>query len=52
MLYNLGTALYNQRKRTEADTTYRRCLSLKPDIAEAHNNLGNILHEKGQTRSC
>ena len=32
----------------EAETSYRKAIALKPDYAEAHNNLGNILKEQGK----
>ena len=33
----------SQGQITEAIACYRRALELKPDYAEAHNNLGNCL---------
>ena len=33
--------LKDQGKLDEAVACYRRALELKPDFAEAHNNLGN-----------
>ena len=38
----------NQRKLDEAVACYRRALELKPDFAEAHNNLGNALNDQGK----
>ena len=32
----------------EADAAYRKILALRPDIAEAHNNLGIILWQQGK----
>ena len=32
----------------EAVACYRRALELKPDYAEAHNNLGNALKDQGK----
>ena len=40
--YNLGIALKGQGKLDEAAACYRQALELKPDFAEAHNNLGNV----------
>ena len=35
-------------KPDEAVACYRRALELKPDFAEAHNNLGNALQDQGK----
>ena len=40
--------LKDQGKPDEAVACYRRALELKPDYAEAHNNLGNALKEQGK----
>ncbi len=37
-----------QRRLEEAAASYRQALRLKPDYAEAHNNLGVVLKELGQ----
>ena len=47
MLDNLGTALFDQQKLSEAVTCYRRALQLRPDFAEAHNNLGVACTKQG-----
>jgi protein O-mannosyl-transferase len=46
--YNLGVALVDQRKLTEAIRHYEQALLLKPDYADAHNNLGGALRELGR----
>ena len=38
----------DQGKLDEAVACYRRALELKPDFAEAHNNLGNALKDQGK----
>src|SRR5689334_1888757 len=38
---NLGNVLKEQGKLDSAVAQYHRALALKPDFAEAHNNLGN-----------
>ena len=38
----------DQGKLDEAVACYRRALELKPDYAEAHNNLGNALKDQGK----
>ena len=38
----------DQGKLDEAVACYRRALELKPDFAEAHNNLGVALKEQGK----
>jgi protein O-GlcNAc transferase len=40
--------LNDQGKLDEAVACYRRALELKPDYAEAHNNLGNALKDQGK----
>ena len=40
--------LKDQGKLDEAIACYRRALELKPDYAEAHNNLGNALKDQGK----
>ena len=48
MLTEQGNALRDWGRLDEAVACYRRALELKPDFAEAHNNLGNTF--KGQGR--
>src|SRR5262249_16278963 len=36
-----------QRKEQEAIASFRQALRCKPDYAEAHGNLGNVLKEQG-----
>jgi Flp pilus assembly protein TadD len=38
---SLGIALKNQGKLDEAIAAYRQAIRIKPDLAEAHSNLGN-----------
>jgi tetratricopeptide (TPR) repeat protein/serine/threonine protein kinase len=45
---NLGKALYDLGKHTDAEACFRRTLALKGDYAMAHNNLGHALN--GQAR--
>jgi tetratricopeptide (TPR) repeat protein len=40
---NLGIALGNEGRTLEAIAQYERVLQLKPNLAEAHSNLGNAL---------
>jgi len=44
----LGNILKELGKLEEAETSYRKAITLKPDFAEAHNNLGIILKELGK----
>jgi eukaryotic-like serine/threonine-protein kinase len=46
--YNLGNALYSQRKPADAEAAFRKAIALKPDLAEAYNNLGNALCRQGK----
>jgi tetratricopeptide (TPR) repeat protein len=43
VLSNLGIALYEQKKFSEAADAHRRAIGCKPDFALAHSNLGNAL---------
>ena len=44
----MGLALQEQGKLDEAIEAYNKALSLKPDYAEAYNNMGNALQEQGK----
>ena len=46
---NLGNALRDQGKLEEAIASYRQALRLKPDYAEAYNNLGIALRIRGSS---
>ena len=43
-----GQCVEGPGKLDEAVACYRRALELKPDYAEAHNNLGNALKDQGK----
>src|SRR5262249_18327859 len=45
--YNLGLALFGQRRLDEAIAAYQKAVRLKPDWAQAHLGLGNALGAKG-----
>ena len=44
----MGNAFRDQGKLEEAIARFRRALELKPDFAEAHNNLGNAFGDQGK----
>tara|TARA_B110000908_G_C10242585_1_gene446938 strand:- start:899 stop:2545 length:1647 start_codon:yes stop_codon:yes gene_type:complete len=44
----MGNALQDQFKRDEAITAYEKALSIKPDYADAYNNIGVTLKEQGK----
>jgi tetratricopeptide (TPR) repeat protein len=44
----MGNALKEQGKLEEAIEAYNKALSIKPDYAEAYNNMGNALKEQGK----
>jgi spermidine synthase len=46
---DLGLALHQKGRQSEAIPHYRSALAIKPDYAEAHNDLGVALLQKGQT---
>ena len=45
-----ANALQAQGKLEEAIEAYTKALSIKPDYAEAHNNLGNALQRARKAR--
>lgn len=45
---NLGKALAETGRTSEAIEHYEQALRLNPDYAEAHNNMGNALRKKGR----
>ena len=42
-----GLQLHQAGQLQEAEIVYRQILDIKPDFAEAHNNLGIVLRELG-----
>ena len=44
----MGNVLKDQGKLEEAIEAYKKALSLKPDYAEAHNNMGNVHMDQGK----
>ena len=44
----MGIALQEQGKLEEAIEAYNKALAIKPDYAEAYNNMGNALQEQGK----
>ena len=44
---NYGAILKGLGKLKEAEFSYRKAIEIKPDYAEAHYNLGNILRDLG-----
>jgi len=50
---NLGLLRAGEGKKGEAEALYRLALQLRPDFADAHNNLGNLLTtEPGQAAAA
>jgi tetratricopeptide (TPR) repeat protein len=45
---NLGTALYEDGRHTEAEDRYRRAIAIQPDYPPAYNNLGVTLRAGGR----
>jgi hypothetical protein len=45
--YNLGNAVESSALRDEAALSYPGALHVKPDLAGAHMNLGNVRHSRG-----
>ena len=44
----MGNALKDQGKLDEAIEAYNKALAIKPDNADAYNNMGNALQEQGK----
>jgi tetratricopeptide (TPR) repeat protein len=44
----MGLVHYEQQKPEEALILFRRAITLKPDFADAHNNIGNLQKELGE----
>ncbi|MBN1761955.1 MAG: tetratricopeptide repeat protein, partial [Methanomicrobia archaeon] len=44
-LFYLGNAFYYDKNYDKAEKSYNECLSLNPDYAKAHSNLGVLLKE-------
>ena len=48
----MGSALQEQGKLEEAIEAYNNALAIKPDYAEAYNNMGNVLQEQGKLKEA
>jgi tetratricopeptide (TPR) repeat protein len=44
-LFYLGNGFYHKKNVGQAEDCYRKSIEIKPNLAEAHNNLGNLLKE-------
>ncbi len=44
---NYGVILKNLGQLKDAELSYRKAIEIKPDVAEAHYNLGNVLKDFG-----
>lgn len=47
MHYNLGNALADQQRDSEAIVHYLAAIRIEPDFADAHNNLANVYRRQG-----
>ena len=47
-LFHLGNAFYRDKKYENGEKSYKECLQINPDFAEAHNNLGVLLDDMGR----
>jgi tetratricopeptide (TPR) repeat protein len=48
----LGNALKELERLDEAEASYRQAITLKPDYAEAHYNLGAMLQEQDRFKEA
>jgi protein O-GlcNAc transferase len=46
--YDLGCAFERAGRIEDAMAAYRRALAGRPDLPDAHNNLGRLLHDAGE----
>ncbi len=44
-LFYLGNAFYKDKNYENGEKSYKKCLRISPEFAEAHNNLGLLLYE-------
>lgn len=51
-LNNMGIALKDQHRFSEAVEAYRKALALRPDLAQIWNNIGDSLHSLGDRKSA
>ena len=47
-LFYLGNAFYMDKKYENGEKSYKECLRIGPETAEAHNNLGLLLDDMGR----
>jgi len=47
-LFYLGNAFYRDKKYENGEKSYKECLRISPESAEANNNLGALLKEMGR----
>lgn len=47
-IFDRANAIFAEREFNQAVQIYRQCLDVRPDFADAHNNLGNALLALGQ----
>jgi tetratricopeptide (TPR) repeat protein len=48
----MGGTLNELGRLEEAESIYRKAISLEPDFAEAHNNLGSVLRNQGDLEAA
>ena len=48
----MGIALTDQGKLERAIEAYQKALSIKPDYADAYNNMGNALKDQGKLKEA
>ena len=48
----MGVTLQKLRRLEEAEASFRQAITLKPDYAEAHSNLGDTLKEQGRLKEA
>ncbi len=50
--YNIGKALYDQKKYAEAEIAYRKAVAIAPNDASYHNHLGDVLYKQKKSQEA
>jgi len=50
--YEQGRMLHQQGKLSSAERAYKKAIKVNRNFAEAHNNLGNVLLDRGRFREA
>ncbi len=51
-LYDRGRELHQKTKLSAAERAYKKAIKINPKFVEAHNNLGNVLVDRGRLKEA